>query len=424
MTHRVVITGIGPVTGTGIGIEPFWQAILRKKSAVAPVPATYDQNGTLHSRWYAPMPHVSLSEYDIRVPFEKIMQHSDRMAVLAARLALEDAGFHLTGAENGITVQNLDSCSILLGTGIGSLELAFDSSFAQRLPRELHDRLPSQKKIRFHRTVIPATMPNAPAAWISICFNIHGQSATINASCASGTVAIGEALRRIRHGYDTMVLAGGVDCLRDEYGAIMRGFDMLGALTRSSDGLPRPFSRDRSGFLFSEGGSCVLVLESFDHARSRNARLYAELLDYHSCSDASGIVQMEGNGTQITRLLRASAHGRAIDYLNAHGTGTAMSDAIEARVIRSVFGDKERQPLINSTKGILGHTLGASGALEAAVCAMSIRGDLVHGNLTDNPLDNLHLPMDSVEHTVNTALTVSYGFGGHNAALVLEKAHE
>ena len=201
----------------------------------------------------------------------------------------------------------------------------------------------------------------------------------------------------------------------------MRGFDLLGALTRSVDGKPRPFSAERSGFLFSEGGACVLVLEAYSHARSRNARIYAEVLDYQSCSDASNIVQIEKGGQQITRMLDAISADRPIDYLNAHGTGTQTNDEVEANAIRRVFGPAGKQPLISSTKGIIGHTLGASGAIAAAATALSIAHDAVHGNLTTNPMENLNLPLASRETPVRYALTVSYGFGGHNASLLLGK---
>jgi 3-oxoacyl-[acyl-carrier-protein] synthase II len=422
MENRVVITGIGPVTNIGCGRDTFWRSLLDVHHAAQPVPSAFFRTAPLHSRWYAPLPPLSLEQVGIRVHYESAMQMEDRMAVTATKLALEDAGLSLAPSGSGFAVDNLDQCSILIGTGIGGLEIAFESYLAHCLTPEQLRNIPLRKKPRFNRMVIPATMPNSPAAWVSICFGIHGQSATINASCASGTVAIGEAFRRVRDGYDHTVLCGGVECLREESGAIMRGFDMLGALTKSCDGRPRPFSRDRSGFLFSEGGACMLVLESLHRARARNARIYAEIIDYRACSDAATIVQIEKDGTQISAMLREITRGHTVDYLNAHGTGTETNDEVEARAIQTVFGDAQHQPLINSTKGILGHTLGASGAIETAVCALSIVHDRVHGNLTDNAVDNLNLPLHPIDRKITTALTVSYGFGGHNAALLLGKA--
>ncbi|HUI92463.1 MAG TPA: beta-ketoacyl-[acyl-carrier-protein] synthase family protein [Chitinivibrionales bacterium] len=421
MPRRVVITGMGPVTSIGIGKDAFWRSLLRKGIVVSPVPEAFERTCQLHSRWYAPLPAVSLGDYGMDFHFASAMQPEDRMAVAGAKLALDDAGFPLERTGAGLAVKDLGSCSVLIGTGLSGLQSAFESYLAHRLPQELLDRLAVQKRIKFNRMVIPATMPNSPAAWVSICFGVHGQSATINASCASGTCAVGEAFRRIRDGYDDTVLCGGVENLRDESGAIMRGFDILGTLTKSKDGPPRPFSKNRSGFLFAEGAACLLVMEALERARSRKARVYAEVLDYRACSDAANIVQIEKEGRQIARMLAEISRGRHIDYLNAHGTGTEPNDDVEARAVASVFGARAEQPLVNSTKGILGHTLGASGALEAAVTALSLTQGVVHGNLTDDPVEGLNLPLEPVTRPIRTALTVSYGFGGHNAALLLGK---
>jgi 3-oxoacyl-[acyl-carrier-protein] synthase II len=269
--------------------------------------------------------------------------------------------------------------------------------------------------------VIPNPMPNSRAAWVSICFGLSGSCHTVNASCASGTYAIGEAFRRIKDGYDSLLLAGGVESFQDADGFMMRGFDVLGVMTQSADGLPRPFSRKRSGFLFAEGGACVLVLEELQHALRRGAKIFAEIADFRANSDASSIVQMDSTGTAIVRLLHELSDGRKIDYLNTHGTGTVANDQIEANAIRTVFGGPADNPWINSTKGILGHTLGASGAFEAAVTALSLDRGTVHGNLTDDPLAELNLPLENVAGRIENALSVSYGFGGHNGGLLFSR---
>jgi 3-oxoacyl-[acyl-carrier-protein] synthase II len=366
-----------------------------------------------------PLPHISLVDHGLHLHFESVMQPEDRMAVLGAKLALEDAAFSLQASDAKMSVPGLDRCSVLIGTGLSGLETAFESYLAHRLAPAQLAQLSSCKKLKFNRMVIPATMPNSPAAWVSICFGLHGQSATLNASCASGTCAMGEAYRRISDGHDDVVLCGGVENLRESSGAIMRGFDLLGALTKSPDGLPRPFSKKRSGFLFAEGGACLLVMEAYDHARARGARMYAEVLDYCACSDAAGIIQIEKQGVQITRMLREIVGRHKIDYLNAHGTATQTNDEVEARAIQAVFGDAAHQPFINSTKGLLGHTLGASGAIKAAVTALSIKNGRLHGNLTDDVMDNLNVLPAPREYFPLIALTTSYGFGGHNAALLL-----
>jgi 3-oxoacyl-[acyl-carrier-protein] synthase II len=421
MAHRVVINGIGPVTSIGNGAAAFWRSLLDREFSAFPIPAEFERSYSFHSRWYVPLKMVSLADHGMRFTFENAMQHEDRMAVTGAKLALEDAGFPLEISERGMRVEGLNRCSVLIGTGLGGLESAFQSYCSHRFSRDQLKDAAFPETSKFNRMVIPATMPNSPAAWVSICFGIHGQCTTINASCASGTIAIGEAFRRIRDGYDDVVLCGGVECLKDSSGAIMRGFDLLGALTRSGDGIPRPFSKSRSGFLFSEGGASMLVLESHSHAQSRNARMCAEILDYRCCSDAANIIQIEKEGRQIIRMLGEISDGHKIDYLNAHGTGTETNDSVETIAIQQVFGDAGRQPFISSTKGIIGHTLGASGAISAAATALSIAQDAVHGNLTDDPIDNLNLPISSLKATIRRALTVSYGFGGHNAALLLGK---
>jgi 3-oxoacyl-[acyl-carrier-protein] synthase II len=162
-------------------------------------------------------------------------------------------------------------------------------------------------------------------------------------------------------------------------------------------------------------------VESYAHARARNARIYAEILDYCACSDAANIIQIEKQGIQIIQMLRQIVGHHTIDYLNAHGTGTEINDAVESMAIQTVFGDKAHQPFVNSTKGTLGHTLGASGGIEAAVTALSIKDNVMHGTITEDIIDNLNVPVNTAYHPVMTALTVSYGFGGHNAALLMGK---
>jgi 3-oxoacyl-[acyl-carrier-protein] synthase II len=301
------------------------------------------------------------------------------------------------------------------------MQTALPSYLAHCVPHDVLQTALPERRPTFNRMVVPKTMPNSSAVWVSICLGLSGSCHTVNASCASGTYAIGEAFRRIKDGYEKILLTGGVECFQDQDGFMMRGFDVLGVLTQSPDGRPHPFGRDRSGFLFAEGGACLLVLEELQHAWQRHAPIYAEITDFRANSDAFSPVQLESEGKQITRLLGELSAGRKIDYLNAHGTGTLANDQVEAKAIQSVFGDHARQPWINSTKGILGHTLGASGAIEAAVTALSVARGSIHPNLTENPMPELNLPLDPVEGPLENALSVSYGFGGHNGGLLLSR---
>jgi 3-oxoacyl-[acyl-carrier-protein] synthase II len=165
----------------------------------------------------------------------------------------------------------------------------------------------------------------------------------------------------------------------------------------------------------------MLVLEEYAHALKRKADIYAELIGFQANSDAHSIVQIDPHGTQIQKLIKKSVGKTKIDYINSHGTATETNDHLEAQVIQQLFGKKEHQPVINSSKGILGHTIGASGALEAAVTAMAIKYGKIHGNLTSDPIENLNLPMETVESEIIHALSLSFGFGGHNSCLVMKK---
>ncbi len=421
MSRRVVITGLGPVTSAGIGKEELFDSVWNRRLQPAPIPPGFKRGYSFRSAWYLPLPEVSLAAHGLEVPHANAMQAEDRLALVAAKLALADAGYTVVPRDGGLAVEGLEEAGLILGTGLSGMQTACESYLCHNLPREvLQSALPTHRPA-FNRMVVPRTMPNSPAAWTSIAFGLTGPCYTVNASCASGTYALGEAFRRVKDGYARVLLAGGVESLQDPSGFTMRGFDVLGVLTQAPDGRPGPFGKRRSGFLFAEGGACLLVLEELDHALARRSPIYAEIADYRATSDAVNVVQIDPEGKQIVRLLGDLSAGHHIDYLNAHGTGTVANDDVEARAVQTVFGDAQNQPRINSTKGIVGHTLGASGAIEAAVTALAIARGAIHGNLTSDPMNNLNLPLDSVATPVENAVSVSYGFGGHNAGLRLRK---
>ncbi|PKM89529.1 MAG: beta-ketoacyl-[acyl-carrier-protein] synthase family protein [Firmicutes bacterium HGW-Firmicutes-12] len=433
MKRRVVITGIGPATALGIGKKAFSESIYGLQTCLAQVPEEYEHNYKFKSRFFVPNPEFSLVDLGIHKASENMMEEASRLAVLCAKLALDDAGIQLEKGEKYMQIEDRDDCGVIIGIGMSSLQTALESYVAHitRTADRTYERIDDKtggnslhNRPRFNRMVIPILMTNSPAAWISILFGIRGFSHTVNASCASGSYALGEAYRNILAGSCDLVLAGGVEALAEKNGAIMRGFDMLSTLTRSEEGRPLPFSRKRSGFLFNEGAGCVLVLEELERAQKRGADIYAELVGYEAGSDAYNIVQMEPSGDNIVRLFQKLVGDIRIDYLNAHGTATIANDDIESRVIQRVFGSKEKQPYINSTKGILGHSIGASGALEAAVTALAIKESRIHGNITTEPLDNLNLPLESIDTSIEYAISASYGFGGHNALLLLRRYEE
>jgi len=309
----------------------------------------------------------------------------------------------------------------ILGIGIVALKTALYQYAIQGLAHKPEILKELDVYPRYNRMAIPSIMPNSASSWVTIVFNIHGPNFTINTSCSSGTYAVGEAYEKIRNGSVDLVITGGVECLQDNVGATMRGFDTLGTLTKSEDGRPLPFSKKRSGFLFSEGGGCILILEEMNNALKRGADIYAEIIGYGSNSDAYNLVQMQPSGTQIKNLLRNVIGDLKVDYLNTHGTATLLNDEVEARIIQDVFGDEKDQPLLNSTKGNLGHTVGAAGAIEVAVTALSLKNDIVHANLSEDLIDNLNIARETTPMKIKHALSTSFGFGGHNAAVLLKK---
>ena len=413
MKRRVVVTGIGPIAATGIGKEEFFNNLLGMHTCISEVPKEWEENYRFKSRFFVPKPNFALKDFGIHPAVENMMEEISRFSVLCTKLALEDAKFDIKEGDKYFRVKDLENCSIILGVGMSSLQTAFDSYTAH-----------IGKGNRFNRMVIPMLMPNSASAWISILFGIKGLNYTLNASCASGTLAIGEAYRNIIEGRSEVVITGGVEALGERNGAVMRGFDVMTTLTRSQDGKPRPFSKERSGFLFNEGAGCVLILEELQSALQRGANIYAEILGYESSSDAYNIVQMDPSGENIAELLRRMTKDIKVDYINAHGTATVLNDEVEAKVIQSVFGEQTIQPYINSTKGILGHSIEASGALEAAVMAWSIKNQKIHGNLITDPIENLNLPLNTLDAEIEYALSTSYGFGGHNGMLLFKRYDE
>lgn len=419
--RRVVITGIGPVSSLGRGCQDFRDNIIAMQLRAEPIPSCYEAAHRFQSRFKVPLPESGFDSCGFPPAIGKIMDGYSRMAVEAAVLALLDSGLELEAGEQYLHAKALGDCGVLLGCGVSNLEAAFTAYRAHH--PELTDSALSephaQKAARFPLMTAMNVMANSPAAWISILLELGGECSSLNTACASGTTAIGEAFRKIRDGYADSFLAGGAEYFPDDDGGIMRSFDVLGTLTRSSDGNPRPFCTDRSGFLFTGGGACMLLLEELEHARQRGAEIYCEITDYQANSDAWNIVKIGRNGERISELYRRllQGQGAAPEYINAHGTATELNDSTEAEIIRDVFGPAQKQPVINSTKGLLGHTIAASGAFEAAVTAISIHEGIVHGNHISDPLPDLNLCPKSRELNIRSAFSFSYGFGGHNAGL-------
>lgn len=406
---RVVVTGLGPIAAIGHGKDEFFKNLFLKKNMAVKIPDAYEKNYEFTSKFYIPSPEVNLQDMGLPKLYEKLMGGSSKYSVAGSFLALKDAGYDLVEAERGFKFSGGDKCKTIIGIGVSNLEETF-----------LSYRAHSTGEGRYNKFVIPTIMSNSASAWSSIVFNTYGENYTVNASCASGTIAIGKGFEEIRRGECEISIVGGVEYFNDVSGSTMRGFDALGVLTKSEDGNPNPFSENRTGFLYCDGAGAILVLEELEHAKKRNAKIYCEIVDFKSNSDAHSIVQIDESGTQIEKLIISLTKEKQIDYINSHGTGTILNDKVESEVLNRVFRNKK--PYMNASKCIIGHPFAATGALEAAITAFSIKNGIIHGNiLGKNVINNLNIPTETTKVDIEYAITLSYGFGGHNGGLLMRK---
>jgi 3-oxoacyl-[acyl-carrier-protein] synthase II len=443
--RRVVVTGAGVVTSLGVDVDTFWRHCLEGRTVVEEVPAAWARHSSLRSRVWSP-----LGAWERETPLitrieRRQLDPVGRIGLLAAEEALQRAGLRLESADakrNAYRIEGLDAdrAGVFLGTGVGGLHSCLESSRFITLdqPRralqalELEGATAVLDELAIPRAFNPfsvaMTMPNAPASALSIKLGLTGPCRTFAGACASGTVAVGQAFQAIRQGECDLAVAGGVEFLSDPFGCAFRGFDAVGALAAGplpAAEINRPFDRGRCGFLFSEGGGAVLVLEDLEGARRRGAEVLAEVVGYGETADAHHLMGMAPEGRQIRRALErcladAGLEPQDVGYVNAHGTGTPANDALEAQALAALFPPGTR---VNSTKSLLGHTLGASGAIEAVVAALTLRDGVAHPsrNLTD-PEFPLAFVRQAGPVAARYALSESFAFGGQNAALALASA--
>jgi len=455
MRRRAVVTGIGLVTPIGCGVAEFWRNALAGRAACAEIPAHWRRHFRPLSTIWAPLPSRDLSPFGVTRIEASQLDKAEQIALACAQQALDAAGVCYVpkdAKKNTYTLADVDAMSVgvMIGTGIGgatSLLAATGNHVVQPVLNELAElqrregtppetaagleKLRAGIRVagRFEPFVAPMSMPNGNSAVVGIRYGLYGRNATYAGACASGTIAIGNALRAIQSGEMKVVLAGGVEFLGDEWGGIFRAFDVVKTLVRAGDHpgtANRPFDAGRSGFLFAEGGGAVLVVEELEHALARQAPVIAELVGYAETFDAHNMLMMEPSGRHAERMLRlvledAGVEPAEIDLVNAHGTGTVLNDATEAALLERVFGER---PLVQSTKSLCGHTIGASGAIEAAVLALSLRDQTTHAcaNL-EQPIGGLRYVRAPGPFRITSALSESFAFGGHNAALVLRAFH-
>jgi 3-oxoacyl-[acyl-carrier-protein] synthase II len=418
-------------------------------SHVDRIPAHWSAYYQARSEVWAPLPDPDFAQGGIGRPDLLTMGRPAAIALYAATQAAAAAalayawepGRYPAGMLAGV---NPARAGIFIGTGLGAAQAPFNNYFAHLLSGlrpHLDDALRESPQhpllaelragLREHPRVNPLvicqTMPNAIAANLAIRFGTMGPADTVCAACASGTIAIGRAFQALRRGQLDLAITGGVEHLSDRAGGVFMGFDRLQTLAKPLRGLGtenRPFDRERSGFLFSEGGAAIVMLESEANVRRRGAVPIAEVVGFAETTDAYSMAAIRDGSNAIEAMIDAaladaSIPGAAVDYVNAHGTGTEVNDAVEAVILGRKFG---RSTKVNSTKSILGHTIGAAGAFEFAVAALSLQRQELHmsRNLED-PIAPLDFCTASGPAALDYAFSQSFGFGGHNAGIVLRR---
>jgi 3-oxoacyl-[acyl-carrier-protein] synthase II len=361
---------------------------------------------------------------------------SGMLTIAASSEAIRDAGIGTATADAKkntfrLEGQDPDRCGVFMGTGVGGIT-SFVGNLANHVMSPLAGVIADPALLppmppRFNPYAVPSMMPNAVSALLGIRWSLCGPNLTFSQACAAGTVAVGHAFRAIAAGSVDMAICGGAEYLGDPYGGIFRGFDIartLAAENADAERANRPFDRDRTGFLFAEGGAAVLVCEEAEAARRRGARAYAEIVGYAENFDGYSIMSMDPSGARITEMVAAAVRDAGcvpgdVDYVNAHGTGTAVNDEIESSVIERLFGTT---PLVAATKSLTGHCIGASGGIEAAVTALSLAHQTTHAcrNL-EHPIRDLRFAREAGPCRIATAITQSFAFGGHNAAVVMQR---
>jgi 3-oxoacyl-[acyl-carrier-protein] synthase II len=413
MSHprRVVITGMGVVTPLGSDLTTFWTNLVEGKSGIIQV--TQIDATQYDCKIGGEVPNFEPAKY---FKNSKDARRADRYAQLgmaAAKLAWADAG--LTEAPDP------DRFGVILGSGIGGLRTLEDQ----------HTVLMNKGPSRVSPFTIPMMISNMAGGLVSIDLGLRGPSYAPVSACATSAHSIGEACRMIRDGDADAFLAGGSEAAIAPMG--LAGFAAMKALSTRNDApekASRPFDRDRDGFVMGEGAG-VVVLEELEHARKRGAQIYAEIVGYGLTADAYHMSAPLPNHDQAQRSMtialgKAGLNVSDVDYINAHGTSTPVGDVAETRAIKAVFGDRARNGLlVSSTKSMMGHLLGAAGAVETAVCALTIKNGVIPPTINlDNPGDECDLdyvPRTAREHKVKVAMNNSFGFGGHNVTLVIRE---
>ena len=425
--RRVVVTGLGVVAPNGVGKDAFWSACVNGRSGVGPI-RSFDASG--HPVKIA----AEVLGFDAASYLSnghrkslKVMSRAMQFGVGAAAMAAQDSGLELAR-------QNPERVGVVMGTGIVPVDLAELTPALMDACDENGRLQPARLGQHGGSALFPLWilrhLPNMVAAHISLLLNAQGPNSTVTTACAAGTQAVGEAFRLIDRGDADIIFAGGADSRMDPL--LLLAYTALGALSRAERPpaeVSRPFDAYRDGFVLGEGAG-VLVLEELEHARQRDATIYAEVLGFGSSFDAYGVTKPDPEARGAARaiewaLKEARVDHRDIDYINAHGTSTRLNDQMETVAVKRVFGEGSRALPLSSIKSMVGHLIGAAGAVEAAALALTLKDGVLPPtiNLTqrDPECDLDYVPNTARDYPIRTAMSTSFGFGGQNAALVMRR---
>ncbi len=404
--RRVVVTGLGTVNPLAHSVSEFWQALLAGQSGIAPL--TLFDTTKFKVRFGGEVKNFQ-PEKCIDTKTIRRLDRFTQFALFAAHEAVQDSG---------LAFDQLDPfrCGCIIGSGIGGLAEFEDG----------HGTLLSKGADRMSPFVIPKMIPNAASGNISIRYGLRGPNTTVSTACSSAAHAMGDSMRQIQGGFADVIISGGAEAAITPTG--LGGFIAARALSSRNDDpvhASRPFDKHRDGFVLSEG-SGILVLEEYEHARKRGAKIYCELLGCGNTADAYHITAPHEDGIGAAEAMRAACREAKwnldeVQYINAHGTSTGLGDVAETKAMKQVFGDTAKKLAISSTKSMIGHLLGASGGVEAIACAMSLRNGVLHPTINqveaDPDCDLDYIPNSPREVRVSKVLSNSFGFGGHNCSL-------
>jgi len=411
MRRRVVITGLGVVTSLGETVPELWEALCAGKSGVGPITRWDPSKYT--TRFGGECASFDVTRYGVDGREAKRMDRFGQMGVAAAVSAVKDSGIDYSK-------EDPFRCGVVIGSGIGGIETLEEQN------RILVQRGPS----RVSPFTVPRLMVNAASGNVSIIFKITGPNTAVATACATGANAIGDAARFIQHDMAEVMIAGGSEAALCELG--LGSFAAARALSTKNETpaqASRPWDKSRDGFVMAEGAG-VVILEEYEHAKSRGARIYAELIGYGMSGDAYHITAPWEDGRGAAMAMKAALKDaglsvEAVDYINAHGTSTPLGDIAETKAVKTIFGPQAYKVPISSTKSQLGHLLGASGGVEAVISAMVVGRNLIPPTINlDDPdpeCDLDYTPHKAREMKVNVAMSNSFGFGGHNASLIFRK---